>query len=53
MPILPLDPLVCDPTAVPELQAMCQAFNVGFDLVVTMGVGLLPVVAAIRLVQRS
>ena len=53
MNILPLNPLVCDPTASQEAIAFCNAFNAGFDIVVTMGIVLLPVVAAIRLVQRS
>lgn len=36
-----------------ELVAAVQAFNFGFSLVITIGVSLLPLVLAIRLVQRS
>lgn len=51
--ILPLDPLVADPTATLELIAFVEAFNFSFDVVMTMGVALLPIVAAMRLVQRT
>jgi hypothetical protein len=41
------------PDAPLELVAAAQAFNFGFSLVLTVGVILLPLVLAIRLVQRS
>ena len=41
------------PDAAPELVAAAAAFNFGFSLVITIGVALLPIVLAIRLVQRS
>ena len=39
--------------APPELLAAAEAFNFAFSLVITIGVSLLPIVLAIRLVQRS
>lgn len=53
MPILPVDPLVADPAAAQAVQAFVAAFNAAFDVMVSFAVYLLPVVAAIRLAQRS
>lgn len=53
MQLLVVHVLNVPPDAPLELLAAAQAFNFGFSLVLTIGVALLPLVLAIRLVQRS
>ena len=51
---LPIVEILKAPADAPlELVAAAGAFNFGFSLVFTIGVLLLPLVLAIRLVQRS
>lgn len=51
---LPIVHVLSVPADAPlHLVAAAEAFNFGFSLVITIGVSLLPLVLAIRLVQRS
>lgn len=51
---LPIVHVLSVPADAPlELVAAVEAFNFAFSLVITIGVALLPIVLAIRLVQRS